>query len=525
MGSRKANGEGSIYRRGDGRWAGSAFVDTLSGQHKRIHVYAATRQEVHDRLADKLTEARKGIRTPDKEWTVGAYLDYWLTAVVAVKNRPRTTELYEATVRLYLTPALGKMRLSKLNVQNVQTLLNRQLAQGRSIRAVQLMRSVLRAALSRAMREELVVRNIAKLVDLPGWERKPIQPWTTEEAARFLAAAKPHRWYPAYVMLLLYGMRRGEVLGLRWCDVDFARDQFHIRQQLQRIGKILEQGPVKTAAGRRNLPLIAMLREELTYQYVQGRGITHDAVSEHAASDQSLVFLSLAGTPIDPKNFVRTFHEIRQKTGLPRITVHHTRHTAATMLKNLGVPARDAQLILGHSHITTTQQLYQHADLNGQVLALARIEQQLLTAGVAVKTAVNRNFSTGESTKFMRLTSGGPGGTRTLDTLLKSLTKHANDVVPTPVIQHLRTRAYAQILGHVAVKYCCQMTPCKPDRGSDLADWITILHALLHLETQILTQRCFPLSLLPPTHLSTPPPPHAARLHQAASNRDERRTA
>jgi integrase len=514
MAGRKANHEGSIYRRGDGRWGGSAFVDTVSGKRKRIHVYAATRQEVHDRLADKLTDARKGIRTPDKEWTVGAYLDYWLSSVVAVKNRPRTAELYTATVRLHLTPVLGNVRLTKLSVQSVQTLLNAHLAKGRSIRSVQQMRSVLRAALSRAEREELIARNVAKLIDLPAWERKPIQPWNVEEASQFLATAKAHRWYPAYVMLLLYGMRRGEVLGLRWCDIDLTRDQVHIRQQLQRIGKTLEQGPVKTAAGRRDLPLIAMLRDVLTQQYARRQGIDLDdtaSVAERTAVDPGLVFLSTTGTPIDPKNFVRSFHEIREKARLPRITVHHTRHTAATILKNLGVPARDAQLILGHAHITTTQQLYQHGDLDGQTRALSQVERQLLTAGVAVKSAVKPNFSTGESTIFRALTSGGPGGARTLDTLLKSLMLSVGSTSVTPVIRHLRTRAYTHILAHVAVKYCCQMTPCNPNRDCSLAGWIMVLHAVRRVEIEAMRARSFPLNLLPATPLSTADPPLEAR--------------
>lgn len=501
MAGRKPSGEGSLYRRGDGRWAGAAFVDTVSGERKRIHVYAATRQEVHDRLADKLTAARKGIRTPDKEWTVGAYLDYWLNTVVTVKNRPRTAELYTATVRLHLQPALGSLRLSRLTVHDVQALLNRHLAQGRSIRAVQLVRSVLRAALSRAQREELVVRNVAKLVELPAWERKPIRPWTVEEAARFLDVAKSHRWYPAYAMLLLYGMRRGEVLGLRWCDVDFARGELHIRQQLQRIGRTLEQGPVKTAAGRRDLPLIAALREALMCHYAAQHGGELDAASiaERAAPDQGLVFLSATRTPVDPRNFVRTFHEIRGKAGLPRITVHHTRHTAATMLKNLGVPARDAQLILGHAHVTTTQQLYQHGDLRGQAEALACIEQQLLTAGVAVNTAVKREFSTGESAIFRAFTSGGPGGTRTLDTLLKRLISLAVDTELTPIIRQLRTRAYAHIMGRVAVKNCCQTTSKGVDDDTLIVDCVAILHALRCSEINIMRRRSFPLNLLSET--------------------------
>jgi integrase len=317
MTSRRANGEGSISKRKDGRYEAAAYVATVSGKHRRIRVYAKTRDEVHRRLLTQLTLAKQGIPAPDQPWRVDTYLDYWLCQVVPVKTRPRTAEQYESVVRLHLKPHLGSKSLTKLSVVDVQTFINDQLQRGRSVRSIQLIRAVLRAALSRAQREELVLRNVAKLVDLPAWERKPIQPWNAEEASQFLATAKPHRWYPAYAMLLLYGMRRGEVLGLRWCDVDFTRDQVRIRQQLQRVGKTLEQGPVKTAAGRRDLPLIAMLREELTHQYATQNSVDLDAVATHATSDEGLVFLSTSGTPIDPKNFVRTFHQIRGKADLP----------------------------------------------------------------------------------------------------------------------------------------------------------------------------------------------------------------
>jgi len=518
MANRKANGEGSLYRRGDGRWGGSAFVDTVSGERKRIHVYAGTRQEVHDRLADKLAVGRRGIRTPDKEWTVGAYLDYWLATVVAVKNRPHTAEQYESTVRLYLKPALGMIRLTKLTVQNVQVLVNTHLTQGRSLRSVHLIRSVLRAALSRAEREELIMRNVAKLIDLRAWERRPIQPWSVEEASTFLAATKEHRLYPAFVMLLLYGMRRGEVLGLRWCDVDFVRGQVHIRQQLQRIGKNLEQGPVKTSAGRRDLPLIAVVRRTLTRQYATRHDVAFDAVAEHASADEAPVFLSMAGTPIDPKNFVRMFHLIRERTGLPRITVHHMRHTAATMLKQLGVPARDAQLILGHAHITTTQQLYQHGDIEGQTKALERIEARVIGSqqqgALLSKVLQNGTYPQAKARYFVRSPLEGPVGLEPTTPCLKGIALLVNSMPTTPVILHLRTRAYAHILGWVAVKYCCKTGSDNINADTDIAAWVVILHALRRLETQTLAQKCFPLNLLPTTRLRTSDPPPQAPLHE-----------
>jgi len=197
------------------------------------------------------------------------------------------------------------------------------------------------------------------------------------------------------------------------------------------------------------------------------------------------------------KNLVRTFHEIRERAGLPRITVHHTRHTAATSLKNLGVPARDAQLILGHAHITTTQQLYQHGDIKAQTDALARVGE-MLTATVAVTTAVKTELSTGESANIPAFTPGGPGGARTLDTLLKRLLWIVSTDATTPVVRNLRTRTYAHIFGWVAVKYCCNFElSTGPDERQGIIDDIAILHSLRTLDVDLLRRRCFSHCLIP----------------------------
>ena len=388
--------------------------------------------------------------------------------------------------------ALGRIPLSKLTIQDVQRLFNGQIESGASARIIQRNRSVLRAALSRAEREELVVRNVAKLVDIPAYRRKAITPWTAEQSMTFLSSAVGHRWYGAYLMLLTYGMRRGEVLGLRWSDVDLEIGAIRIEQQLQRIGKNLEAGVVKTEAGRRALPLIPIVRTALEELAEKRSASRASANPDDPLSD--LVFLSSTGTPIDPKNFVRDFHKIREKAGLPRITVHHTRHTAATTLKNLGVPARDTQLILGHAHITTTQQLYQHADVEGQTRALERVGT-LLTGGVAVPVAVSDELSTGESTEIDALTPGGPGGARTLDTLLKRLLILDNTYFPTPVIEHLHTRTTTYVVGWVAVQNCCTSGPNELARER-LDDFLDARRQLRRTPTERLRFRSFPLSLL-----------------------------
>ena len=365
MPRRQPNGTGTIYRRKDGRWEGAMYLQTSVGTRRRIRVYGATHAAAHERLVAKLAQAQRGVPVPDRAWRVAAYLDYWLPIVKRTK-RPMTYFSYESIVRLYLKPGIGQKPLSRLTVTELQTYFNDQLDQGCSLRTVQKQRMVLSAALSRAQREELLVRNVARLVELPAWQRKEIRPWTLEQLQTFLATATTEPLYPAFLLLGLYGLRRSELLGLAWGDIDFAAGRLHIRQQLQRYEGEMHLRPVKTSAGQRDLPLLAPARQALL------------AIRPDSAAPGDLVFRTRFANPIEGGNLLRAFYRISEAAGLPRITVHHLRHTTATLLKNLGVPARDVQLILGHAHISTTQQVYQHADLSGQLQALGHLQELLL---------------------------------------------------------------------------------------------------------------------------------------------------
>jgi integrase len=257
----------------------------------------------------------------------------------------------------------------------VQAFLNEQLAAGRSVRLVQVMKTVLSSALTRAMREELLMRNVARLAEVPAWERRPITPWSAAEARAFLDAAKDDTLYPAFVLLLLYGLRRGEVLGLRWHDIDQADNEIRIRQQVQRVKGRLWIGPVKTAAGRRDLPLLQLASDVLA---IRDAAQAADRVElGRAWHNNGLVFTTRTGRPIEPRNLVRSFRRICDANGLRVISVHHLRHTTATLLKNLKVPARDAQLILGHSRLAVTLEIYSHEDREAHREALGKISDVL----------------------------------------------------------------------------------------------------------------------------------------------------
>jgi len=372
---RRVNGEGSVYKRADGYWVGAFDVPTTSGARKRVVVYGKTLAEARQKLSKVQQDVHSGIPLPDKVWKLGPYFDYWLENFVKRNRRPATYNLYEMIVRLYLKPGLGSRKLTTLTVPMVQEFLNRRLQKGDSIRKVQVMRTVLSAALTRALREELIVRNVARLVELPQWQRGQIRPWAAGEARAFLASAKPDPLYTAFVLLILYGLRRGEVLGLRWDDIDFDGGTIQIRQQLQRVRGELFLAPVKTQAGQRSLPLLDTAAQALKPQAERQAHYRIDMGS--AWPETGLVFTTRTGRPVEPRNFVRSFPRICDDNKIRLIKVHHVRHTVGSLLKDLGVPARDAQTILGHTRISTTLEIYTDTDEQARRDALTRLQSLL----------------------------------------------------------------------------------------------------------------------------------------------------
>jgi integrase len=449
MSARNVTGDGSIYKRKDGRWEAAIYLDTTGGVRKRFRFYGQTREAVRTRLAAEQHRAARGARTPDRAWKLGEYLDYWLENVVRVNRRPKTYESYEGAIRLYIRPKLGRTPLQRLTVSQVQIWLNDELSKGTSVRVVHLIKQVLGAALTRAMREELLDRNVARLVELPAWRRKDIVPWTADQLRQFLSAAEGDPLYPAFALIGLYGLRRGEVLGLRWTDIDRTAQLIHVRQQLQLLRTGLQLVPVKTQAANRDLPLLPAADRFLAAHAQLMAGQIADKRRDVGSDD--LIFTTRTGHPIVPDNLLRSLKRIAKEQGLPDGTLHHLRHATVTLLKNAGVPDRDAQLIFGHAQVTTTQQLYQHADHKGQRRGLLQLEAALLPAGDGNRCRQTLPSSSSKNLNFQLFISGGPGGTRTHDILLKSSTDPSSPRRLTEVSAVLWARYRSHLLGAAAV--------------------------------------------------------------------------
>ncbi|RSN59566.1 tyrosine-type recombinase/integrase [Actinomadura sp. WAC 06369] len=372
---RRANGEGTIYQRKDGRWEGAAYVLTTDGTTKRVSRYGKTREEVRKKLVQAQERSGRGLPVANRPWKVGEYLDYWLEEVVRPSKRWNTYKKYEQTVRLYLKPGLGKQSLDRLRVAKVQSFLNQQIKDGHSLAKVHVMRMTLCAALTRAMREELVTVNVAGLTTLPPAPTHKAKPWTADEARAFLDAARNEPLYPAFVLLMVYGLRRGEVLGLGWDDLDMDEMVMRVRWQLQREDGKLVRTPVKTNAGDRGLPMLPLIWD--AFVELADRQLYAKRRAGADWEETGLIFTTRNGRPIEPRNLSRVFERICTNAGLRRIRLHDLRHVTATLLKRLGVPARDAQAILGHAKISTTLEIYTDSNMDDHRIGLGKLAGEL----------------------------------------------------------------------------------------------------------------------------------------------------
>ena len=368
MARRRGNGEGSIYKRTDGRWVGQYLVSTAKGPKYR-YIYGKTRQAVAEKLAKAISERDGGLAFDSGKLTVAEYMDRWLRESARNRLRPKTYEDYAGLTRRHIAPALGHVKLKKLTPLHVQQFYGAKLESGLSKRTVEYLHAVLHSALKQAVRWELVPRNVTEAVDPPRPERKERPTFNLEQARLFLQAARDDGWEALYVLVVQTGMRRGELFGLRWDNVDLDSGWLHVKQALAHDGKSFNLP--KTAKGRRRIRLTPEAVEALTKHRI---GQNKERL-RHGGSwqDQGLVFCSSVGTPMNPDNFVkRQYKPLLRRAGLPYIRFHDLRHTfASLMMPNVKNP-QIVQEMLGHSRISTTLDIYSHLSPDMQEDAVGR---------------------------------------------------------------------------------------------------------------------------------------------------------
>lgn len=369
-----ANGDGSIWLRKDGRWSGGAYVLTVNNCVERRYVYGSTRKEAAAKLVELQKRHAEGVSAGSTTLTVGRFLDEWLVHM-AHRVRPQTVSGYENNVRLHLVPRIGSKKLSRLTVRDVRIMVDDMRATEMSPRMVQWVHSTLRVALQHAFAEDLVTRNVAKGVKIATPEKvTTIDPFTVDEAREFLRKSREHRLYALWATVLLLGMRRSEVCGLHWSDIDLAKGTLRISRGLQRAGGILQELPTKTRRSRRTVPLPPFLVQVLMDHRDRQ---TEERASARHWQDMPYVFTSTVGTPLEPRTLTRTFHALCLRLGLRRVRLHDLRHSCVSLLLALGVSPRVVMEIVGHSAIEMTMNVYGHVSLDNQRAALDLLHAQL----------------------------------------------------------------------------------------------------------------------------------------------------
>jgi integrase len=398
--ARRHNGEGTIYPYRKG-YAAQVWIATPEGRRQRKTVYGRTREEVHGKWLKLLERARQGPVVPVSP-NLEDFLTRWLAEVVKPGLAPATAANYELFVRLYIVPDLGRRKLEKLTVRDVQVWVNQLrtrcqcCAQGKDAERAQprccavgrcceevasewtvhQAWRVLRGALTAAMREELVTRNVAALVRVPVPRRRKPAVWTVDQARQFLESAREDEdyLYAGYVLLLVLGLRRGELLGLGWEDVDLVNGEAFISWQVQRVNGELLRRRTKTASSDAPLPLPDICVTALQ----QWRSIQNQwrLAAGEAWTPSGLVLTTRLGDPLDPRNFHRQFKDRARRAGVPVISVHATRRTCASLLVALDVHPRVAMAILRHSKIAVTMEIYSQVSSAATREALRRLGSQ-----------------------------------------------------------------------------------------------------------------------------------------------------
>jgi integrase len=409
--SKRGNGEGSLYQV-PGGWRGYIWCTRPDGiryrKYSRVYQKWEDAREELDKFREEANRGPVATGVPK----IREFIPYWLAEIVEPNLAPKTYEQYEMFSRLHIIPSLGEKRLDKIQVKEIRQWLNklgticqccaqkkdesrpekkqRCCAVGKcchevlSVRSRTIARNVLRTALSSAVEDEVIGRNVIKQGNIkvgsqrrpPKSRRKP-QAWTVDDARWFLESAwhAGETLYAAFVLVLVLGLRKGEVLGITWDQVDFDAPELYIGEQLQRARHQLVLREVKTEASEAPLPLPEMCVTALKIRRKQ-QDNDRDRAGD-AWKDTGLVFTTRYGTPIEPRNFNRTFERCIAAAKVPRITVHGTRKTCASLLAALDVHPRVAMRILRHSKIAITMETYTEVPSDATRDALSKLGDSL----------------------------------------------------------------------------------------------------------------------------------------------------
>ncbi|HUP69960.1 MAG TPA: tyrosine-type recombinase/integrase [Acidimicrobiales bacterium] len=362
--------QGRVFQRNKGRgkpWSYAVDLPAHADGRRRQRLKGGfrTKDEAEKALARTLADAQKGIVLDPGKVTLGEYLEDWL-ASVSRSLKPTTLEGYAHAARVWIIPRIGGYRLTAVTPEVLEKLYATLETEGRQdgtgglgSRAVRLAHQVLHLALGQAAKRQRILTNPADAgLHLPRQTRKPFRTWNEVEARRFLEACRGDRLVALWTLMVSTGMRRGEAVGLRWEDVDLKASRLSVVQHVVVVNNRPLIQEIKTPTSRRSLVLypnvVTVLRKHRAAQKEEHLFVGGGWV------ESGLVFTTATGGVLHPRNMLRSFDAVVAKAGVPDITMHDLRHTAASLALRAGVHPKLVQEMLGHARVAITLDLYSH---------------------------------------------------------------------------------------------------------------------------------------------------------------------
>ena len=363
--------EGSISQRSNGSWRAQ-----LSTQGSRVSKGFKTKSEALTWIRNMQSEVDRGLNYAGGKITLDEYLYKWLqTARIAL--RPKTSSQYEHLIGKHILPRIGKVSLKDLRLIDIEKFYGEMALEGIGIRTIRITHNILHQALGKAVKYNLILANPAHGAALPRYKSGEMKVLDEAQITQLLVAAQDSPYLALYQLAITTGMRQGEILGLKWTDLQWQSGILHVQRQAQDIrgqGTIFQEP--KTRAGRRTIKLGESTLQALRVH--RQRKQVQKLVAGQRWKDHDLIFPSSAGTPLDPSNLRLDFYQVLEKAGLPKVRFHDLRHTAASLMLNHGIPVIVVSKMLGHSKPSITLDIYGHL-YNEMQDEAAKMMDELLT--------------------------------------------------------------------------------------------------------------------------------------------------
>lgn len=389
--ARRAKGEGSIFRRKDGKWAAKVPIgSTNSGSIKYQYIYGNSQKEVKVQVETIKGDIRNNTYVEPNKVTMEQILYYWLNVIIKNIVKDTTWLIFESLIRLHIIPNIGGIRLLDLQTSHLQKLYNEKLEGGRadkiknketgklepkkgglSPKTIKHIHFIIQSAIKQAMKEKLVPTNVTEAARPPKIIKKEMKTLDMEQVKSFLQVSSMNpfykRYYAAYLLELYTGLRRGELLGLRWKDVDLVNGKIMVVQQLVKVGSKHLIRELKTDSSQNRViaipsEVVDALKGHRSIKRDQYKDLGYDDITIKKELTDGLLFTNELGKILQPRNFVRNFKGALKSSGIDPIRFHDMRHTFAVLSLQAGADIKTLQSDMGHESIETTLDRYGHVN-------------------------------------------------------------------------------------------------------------------------------------------------------------------